>query len=98
MKERTNEEIVQKLKELFKVDDEGYEIYHVEIDIQKNNGEEVYVKVHSMYRAPGLGFARLKAISEFFESDNIVDSGFGYGGCSTCDYGSKYGFYLTVKP
>jgi len=62
-------------------------------------GKTVRIKLSSMYEAPGLSFAQLKALSAFFETDNLDDDDrFSYSGCETCDYGSSYGFTLRIEP
>lgn len=62
------------------------------------SGDVVHIKISQMYEAPGLTFAQLRALSDFFETDSINDDRFSEGGCETCDYGSAYGFTLTVRP
>lgn len=57
------------------------------------------ITVSNTYSAPGLSFSHLKKLSEFFDTDNINDDArFNHGGCDTCDYGSEYGFTLTIRP
>jgi hypothetical protein len=61
--------------------------------------DEIQIRVESMYSAPGLNFDILSQLSEFFKTRNINDDDrFGHRGCDTCDYGSCYGFTLTVRP
>ena len=51
-----------------------------------------------MYDHPTLNLKKLRALSEFFETDNINDDDrFSHRGCETCDYGSSYGFTLTIR-
>lgn len=65
----------------------------------KKSGDDIMIELSSMYSAPGLGFHNLIALSEFMGTKNINDDDrFGRGGCETCDYGSSYGFTLTVRP
>lgn len=61
--------------------------------------DEIEITVSSMYSTPGLNFNILSQLSEFFKTRNINDDDrFGDSGCDTCDYGSCYGFTLTVRP
>lgn len=51
-----------------------------------------------MYESPGLSFAKLSALAEFFDTMNVeTESEFSHGGCETCDYGSEVGFTLRVR-
>ena len=69
------------------------------IKVEKNLPDLVQVELESSYSPPGLGFAKLKAVSDFFGTTNIDDPDtFSYGGCETCDYGSSYGFTLVMRP
>ena len=92
MKVRTKKQIEKKVKEIWT--DEGS--VDTEISVKK---DRVDITLSSMYSPPGLSFANLKALSEFFETDNINDAdGFASPGCDTCDYGSSYGFTLVITP
>ena len=104
MKEHTVEEIEAKVKEIWAADwfyDEACtrpKVEQPEVKVVIREGT-VAITLQNMYEAPGLSFAHLKALSAFFDTDNINDDDrFGYGGCETCDYGSCYGFTLTVRP
>lgn len=66
----------------------------IDVDMRKDS---IDLKVSAMYEAPGLSFAILKQLSAFFETDNIHDERFDHSGCETCDYGSDYGFTLTIR-
>ncbi len=69
---------------------------HVDIKIHENN---VSITLSQMYEPPGLHFSQLLELSEFFGTKNINDDArFSYSGCGTCDYGSSYGFTLTIRP
>lgn len=68
----------------------------LEVTVRYQHAE---ITVLNMYSAPGLSFSHLKKLSEFFDTDNINDDArFNNGGCDTCDYGSEYGFTLTIRP
>ena len=104
MKTYTKEEIEQKVSEIWKNEffyDEDCTRETVsppEIEVSIKNGT-VDIRISKMYEAPGLSFSHLKRLSEFFDTDNINDDErFSNGGCETCDYGSSYGFVLTVRP
>lgn len=58
----------------------------------------VRIKLYQMYEAPGLKLSHLMALCEFFGTKNIDDERFSQNGCDTCDYGSRYGFDLVVRP
>jgi hypothetical protein len=64
----------------------------------RQKGEGWEVTVSAMYEAPGLSFANLCDLAEFFETKAIHDDRFGSEGCETCDYGSEYGFRLRISP
>lgn len=69
---------------------------NIDVTVDKHK-KEVEIELSSMYDSPGLTFKHLKALSEFFETDNISDTDrFRSSGCSSCDYGSKYGFTLRI--
>lgn len=58
----------------------------------------VEIELTAMYEPPGCSFSQLKALSEFFGTEDIRDTGsIRDGGCETCDYGSKYGFTLRIE-
>lgn len=61
--------------------------------------EKVSIAVSCMYAAPSPTLAVLRQLADFFGTDNINDDDhFSNGGCETCDYGSSYGYTLTVRP
>jgi len=91
MIERTEEEIVQFIKEIYKEDVPD------EITVSKEK-DHVEITIADMYSSPELSFSTLLKISEFFGTQNINDDDrFSEFGCDTCDYGSSYGFTLTVR-
>lgn len=99
MKKLTDEEILAKLNELWP--DVGPDSAWSDKDYGfKVEREEDAVKltVSKMYEAPGLEFAQLSALADLFGTKKINDDSFSYNGCETCDYGSKRGFTLTVRP
>ena len=98
MKFYTEEEIEKKVKEIWTCpeDDDWNEPEKINVSIGKDN---IKIEVSSMYESPPLNLPILMQLADFFETKNINDDDrFGYGGCETCDYGSSYGFTLTVRP
>lgn len=94
MKNYTPAEITTKALEVF-----GDDWRQPEIEVVKRQDGSVSIRVEAMYEAPELSFAKLAALSEFFETKNINDDErFSGSGCETCDYGSSYGFELVVRP
>jgi hypothetical protein len=94
VKDYTIEEITAKAHEIFA--NGRYEA--VEVEVTKRSDGSVAIRVEAMYEIPGLSFAKLAALAEFFETKNIDDERFHSRGCETCDYGSCYGFELVVRP
>lgn len=96
MKKYTEQEIINKVKELWAEDDGEWSKFKVEVEITKS---KVDITLSRQCDSPGLSFAHLKALSEFFETDSINDDDrFSSSGCESCDYGSKYGFTITIRP
>ena len=69
-------------------------------DVEVLIGDKIVrIKVSQMYETPGLSFAQLQQLADLFNTRNINDDDRFYeGGCKTCDYGSVYGFTLSVRP
>ena len=96
MLDRTEEEILAKAKELWPDDEYAVELMEYEVSKRDN---AVAIRVKRMYDVPGLNFAQLTNLSEFFQTKNINDDDrWYYSGCETCDYGSEAGFTLTIRP
>lgn len=95
MKSRSNKAILDELGKIWGEDD-SFE--RREIKIEENTKKEVRLRFGRMYDAPPCNLTHLKALSEFFDTDNINDERFSHGGCESCDYGSEYGFTLVIKP
>jgi hypothetical protein len=52
-----------------------------------------------MYEAPSPNLKVMQELSKFFDTTNINDDDeFSEQGCETCDYGSKYGYTLSIRP
>lgn len=96
MNKYTDSEIVDKVKEIW--NDIPDSSYGNTIDVTQTDSY-VRIKLEAMYSPPGLSFAHMKRLSEYFGTDNINDDDrFSESGCETCDYGSSYGFTLTIRP
>jgi hypothetical protein len=92
MKYKTKKEVEKFIEKLWP--NEGV---HREVMFFK--GKEVAIRLSSMYSPPGLHFSQLMKISKFFDSKNLDEvEHFSNEGCPTCDYGSSYGFTLTIRP
>lgn len=55
------------------------------------------IAVQRMYEPPILNLDVLMKLASFFGTIKIDDDRFSWGGCETCDYGSSYGFDLTIR-
>ena len=93
MKQRTEEEIKEFLQRETNFYDTNYE---PELRVCE---DYVEITVEDMYEAPTLNYSILHKIAKFFDTMYVSDEeNFGGGGCETCDYGSRYGFTLTIRP
>ena len=89
MIDRTVEEIKAKIEELWSSEsDQKVEVVASPSFVQ--------ISISRMYGAPGLSYAILKQLAEFFETEEISDDTWGEGGCESCDYGSKYSVILYI--
>ena len=69
----------------------------IEVEVAKD-GSYVDITISAMYGTPGCTFDQMAQLSQFFGTTNIGnEDDFAYGGCETCDYGSKYGFTLRIS-
>jgi len=103
MKEHTTQEIADKVQTIFDAEHAKHYCMGWEskgcITVDKNTNEEVKVTISCMYEAPSPTLDVLMQLAEFFGTNNINDDDrFANGGCETCDYGSSYGYTLTVRP
>ncbi len=62
------------------------------------DSEKGYVRIEigQEYRSPDLDFNILRNLQDFFECENILQDTFSQEGCETCDYGSSYGYNITI--
>ena len=73
----------------------GEEVENITLN---SKGCTATITLASEYGPPGLSFSQLKKLSKFFGTENINDDDrFSEVGCETCDYGSSYGFTLTIR-
>ena len=100
MKDFTKQEIEQKVWEIWRqVEDEHGWDYSLPSTVEVSAiYNRVEITLESMYSAPSLTYYHLKALADYFETDNINDDRFSEEGCETCDYGSSYGFTLNIRP
>lgn len=90
MKNRTKDQIKEFINEVWK------DVDNIEVDTY---GEGVHISLSSQYDPPEFSFSILKKVSKFFETDNIdSENDIRQRGCDSCDYGSRYGFTLIIKP
>lgn len=72
---------------------------HACVSVIEYKSGEVDIELSSTSRYVGLTYDQLVKLSEFFNTIHINVTGtHNDGGCDTCDYGSEYGFVITVKP
>ncbi len=59
-----------------------------------------YIRVHAgwMYDRDHLemSFNKQKELIELFDAENILFDTFSESGCESCDWGSEYGFNITI--
>jgi len=100
MKQHSIEEIEAAFRRILDEDAKvSYHYYsHLEITVEEKTKKKVVIKVHAQYEHPAMNLSIMKALADFFGTDDINDDDkYSYGGCETCDYGSKYGYTLTVR-
>ena len=103
MKTHTTQEIIKKVQEIFDAEHEKHYIMGWEkngcIKVEENTGTSVSIVISCMYGAPSPTLEVMTKLSNFFETKNINDDTyFSIEGCKTCDYGSLYGYTLTIRP
>lgn len=109
MQQRTNEQILAKVMELWP------DVFEWEPESRKLNllgvariGDTISFNVTKMYEKPGsdygsdeggLTFAKRLELSKFFDTMNVeTDNEIADSGCETCNWGSAYGFTVIVRP
>jgi len=103
MKTYSDEEILNKVVDIWNEDHKKHYSMGWEgeksVNIDSNKSDEVKITFDCMYEQPNLNLDVLMNLADFFGTKNINDDNrFSIGGCETCDYGSSYGFTLTVRP
>lgn len=68
------------------------------VEVMEHGENVIRITMSAMYEAPGRSLKQLVLLSEFFGTTDIEDvDSFGWPGCESCDYGSKYGVTLEVR-
>lgn len=100
----TDEQIKAKCLQVWNAEHErecmiGWERDGSGIEVVENDPNRIQIKIECMYGAPTFNLPLLMELAEFFGTKNINDDdSFALSGCETCDYGSSYGFTLTIRP
>lgn len=103
MKGYTDEEILQGCQAVFDAEHERNHVMGWEregcLTVLENSPEIVRVEIKCMYEVPQPNLQVMTDLAEFFGTKNINDDDrFADGGCETCDYGSSYGYTLSIRP
>lgn len=84
----SDEEIKERFKEIFS--DIFLDNYRdIDISIDRNDNYAI-IEVFQMYEYIDLKAKHLVDMCQMFSTDRIEIEEDSYGGCTTCDYGSKY--------
>lgn len=103
MKTFSSEEIKSKVQEIYDAQHKKHYCMGWEkegcISVDKNTDKLIEVTISCMYEVPSPTFDLLMQLAKFFVTKNINDDkSFANCGCETCDYGSSYGYTLTIRP
>jgi hypothetical protein len=101
VKFHTESEIYEKVDQVWCEHSKGNDgcCYYFKREVVCNYPRSVSITLSDMYSSPVLNLKKLMELAEFFDTKNINDDDrFSNEGCDTCDYGSSYGFTLTVRP
>lgn len=88
MIEHTKEEVLEFLQRTFDEADD--------FSAEKSSGGW-NLEVSRMYEYVEFSAEKMFSICRFFNTMNVNDDRYAYGGCETCDYGSKYTVEFTVR-
>lgn len=70
-----------------------------DIEIETNKPGYVCFSVTAEYSPPAFCYFHLQKLSDLFGTQNIsLGDNVDISGCETCDYGSKYGYEIVIKP
>lgn len=94
MIERTEEEVVAMARELWPGTSS---INKSKLKVTKLPDSGWRVEVSQMYSTPEMSARVLFALADFFGTRNISEESDGFGGCETCDYGSKYSLRIEIR-
>jgi hypothetical protein len=100
MKSYSSEELVQLIEDIWEsVAHHGYGNSLDHVKIVANEPDFVSFSVTAQYSAPGFNYFHIQKLSELFETRNInLADTVDISGCETCDYGSRYGYELIIRP
>lgn|SRR5574343_71197 len=68
-----------------------------EIEVRGQTDTTIRIHVQAMYKSPPFNSELVFDLCEFFGTKHIDSDQFAHDGCETCDYGSRYGYDLTVR-
>lgn len=86
MRARTEKEIRAKIQEVF----------DSECSTLRISETRVNIVISRMYDYIDCSFKNLRALADFFETDNLDVDQWSSRGCDTCDYGSSYTKEFTI--
>jgi hypothetical protein len=89
-------EKLQKDVEALFVNVKVFDFRDVKVEVREFN-DEIHVEVSQMYEHLPLTFDTLMKLSELFGTKEFTVNQWSYGGCETCDYGSKFTHAFTIK-
>lgn len=94
---KTETELNEQVTKVFNTKN-PYRDFEVELESTKN-GQNYTVTLSQMYEYVDVTFEQLEQLSKVFETKNINigEDRESYGGCESCDYGSKYTLRIYVK-
>lgn len=91
--------IETELSKIFEIDikKEYNDIVPIKFIPVRKDGNKFYFKINRMYNAPALSVAHIMDMVNLFGTKKIDINNYGSSGCETCDYGSQYGYNITVE-
>lgn len=76
--------------------DKWHTFGELNVQVSESNGT-LFVHVSDMYESPPFHSELIFALCDYFGTKKIDSAKFGIGGCDTCDFGSSYGYDLTIR-
>lgn len=86
---------MDELKRILGFDSYKERVNPAELTIYKMSGG-IELDFSKMYDAPTLSLSMLKALGEFFGTEQIDVDNYSESGCESCDHGSAYGHKIQV--